>query len=363
MASDPQGAAVAAPMRLSVVQLEPSTHCTLRCPTCPRTAFAAHWENAHFPFERLEPLVPALARSELVVLQGWGEPLCNPELPRMVARLTEAGARCTITTNGCLLDERMARELLRAGLPLLTVSISGAKPETHARLRPPSDLSALLERIARTRALAREMGAPVRLTVSFLQQPENIEELPEVVALAKRLGLDDCLAVNATFLPTKVHERHLLRPGASERSAARRALWGAIWRRQAYTRVECKEGEKAVCANDPTRNLTIGASGAVSPCIFLQLPLKSEPPERPPEMILGNVFETDLEDIWNGPDYAAFRETFARRHDFAEATWGGVGRDEAGRRRLREAPARLAAFFADNPAPAPCRACAKLQGL
>lgn len=345
------------------LQMEPSTFCTLQCPTCPRTTFAGVWRNTHFPMEKLARVLPLAARSELVLLQGWGEPLCHPQIHEIIRRIQETGTRCTLTTNGCLLDETRGRAILEAGLSHLTVSVSGARPETHGQLRPPSDLYALMERIRRFRALSLTLQKPIRLTLSFLQQNTNLHELPEVISLARRYDLDDCLAINASYLPTPDHEKQCPTPGIRARWASLRALWTSITRSMAYTPASVQPEEKPVCANAPLRCFTIGADGSLSPCIFLQLPLKNPSPPHPPTAVMGNLFEEDFDTLWQGRPWRDFRTAFQIRQDFYEEVYAGIDNCSEGRRRLMEAPGMLATFFSEHPPPSPCQACAKMRGL
>lgn len=76
----------------------------------------------------MERLEPALCHAEAVFLNGMGEPLPHPDLPRMIA-LTKArqpkGGWCGVQNNGLLLDKPCARERVCAGLDLACLSVDG----------------------------------------------------------------------------------------------------------------------------------------------------------------------------------------------------------------------------------------------
>ncbi|MDI6738787.1 MAG: radical SAM/SPASM domain-containing protein [Candidatus Edwardsbacteria bacterium] len=81
---------------------------------------------------------------ELLLLSGFGEPLCDPDLVKRVAAAKAAGIRMTgIVTNAALLDGATAKELTAAGLGLIHVSLDGASPETYNRLRGSLDFNAV----------------------------------------------------------------------------------------------------------------------------------------------------------------------------------------------------------------------------
>ncbi|TYT75479.1 radical SAM/SPASM domain-containing protein [Desulfobotulus mexicanus] len=349
--------------KILALQIEPSTACTLKCPTCPRTTFAGNWKNINFPLEKLKHILPLAIRAEIVQLQGWGEPLCHPELEGMIHELTKAGATCAVTSNGCLLDEKRSESLLKAGLEHLTVSISGASPETHAALRPHSDLHALMEKIRHFRLTADKLGKKPKVSLSFLQQDSNIHELPMAVELASRYGLDDCLAINASYLPTPAHKKQHVVSGLRSRWAAMRALWVSIRKGQPYIPARIRPEEQAVCANNPLECLMIGADGSVSPCIFLYLPLRTHGNINPPTAVMGNIFEDDFENIWKSEKYRDFCRAFGSRKEFYEELYAGIGNCSEGRRRLMEAPEIERIFYANHPAPSPCQGCDKINGL
>ena len=67
------------------IQVEVTSHCNALCIYCPRTVFKESWEDRHLSLETFKRLKPVLSRTDLVHLQGWGEPLLNPSFFDMAA--------------------------------------------------------------------------------------------------------------------------------------------------------------------------------------------------------------------------------------------------------------------------------------
>lgn len=345
----------------NILQVDVSTYCTLRCPTCPRTAFIKQWRNAHVAWEVIERLLPHAHRFRLIHLQGWGEPLLHHELPAIIQAFTRAGAPCGVTTNGMQLSLKLGKALVQAGLKTLTVSLSGASQETQARLRPPSNLAEILENVARFKA---EAGDACAVRFSFLRQPENQHEMAKAVALADRLGLDGILGVNPSYLPTPDHATHLVTPKNWSVWATLKARMTALFRQQSCTMVGVEPNPVASCLNRPQENLTVAVDGGVSPCVFLQLPLNSPPPGfDQPLLSFGNVLEQDLLTIWNTPEYKAFREIFLQREQFYDALAQKVAQNMWQGDSLEEFKRRLPQMNTCHPLPQVCRGCLKAQGL
>ncbi len=145
-------------------------------------------------FERLgEPLRHARA----VVLNGMGEPLLHPDLPRMVRFVKQRqpeGGWCGLQTNGLPLDGGLARDLAEAGLDVACVSHDGEVDLGHGPGRP-GGLGDPLERAAALlRHASRETGRPMRIGVETVLMRGNVGALPALVERAASLGLDFLLA-------------------------------------------------------------------------------------------------------------------------------------------------------------------------
>ncbi|MFZ5428336.1 MAG: radical SAM/SPASM domain-containing protein [Thermodesulfobacteriota bacterium] len=345
----------------NILQLDVSTHCSLRCPTCPRTAFASHWRNAHVPMEVVERLLPHAGRFKLVHLQGWGEPLLHPELPEIVRKFRKTGALCGLTTNGCHLTQSLGGRLVEAGLTSLTVSVSGATEETQALLRPPSSLKEIL---ANTRRFKVRAGESCQVRLSFLRQPENQRELSAAVRICRELELDGMLAVNPTYLPAPEHEARLVSPGGATSWAEWKARLAAVWHRQDLTVSDVARGRMPSCLNRPRENLTVAVDGGVSPCVFLQMPFTSVPEGFEGNLAcFGNVLESGLAEIWDRPGYREFRACFARREEMCGGLVRGAMEDMDNGGSLKEFREALERMEREHPLPVACSGCLKAEGL
>ncbi len=133
--------------------------------------------------------LPAVYRIKLV---GLGEPLMNPEFFDLVAAARRRHIRVLTTTNGSLLDETRRAGLLKCGIDHVNVSIDAGRPETHARIRPGSDLERIGANLA---ALMKERGSRKlpKIRVWHVLQRETTPELPELVRLCASWGVDGLL--------------------------------------------------------------------------------------------------------------------------------------------------------------------------
>lgn len=183
--------------------IETTTRCNLSCAMCARCR--PGWQDGFgdMDFALFERLDGAVRHAHAVILNGMGEPLLHPELPRMIRFVSQrlpAGGWCGLQTNGLLLDAPLAEELATAGLDVACMSYewpaAGACPAEGAVLGHAADaLDDPLPRFAGLmRAAAAKAGRPMRLGLETVLMRGNIARLPELVDRAAALGLDFLLA-------------------------------------------------------------------------------------------------------------------------------------------------------------------------
>ncbi len=170
------------------VRLDVTSRCNLRCLQCVFTATRAASQD-------MLPEVLARVESEVLphvaALQyaDEGEPFLFRDFERLARALARhQPAYSRIFTNATLLDERLSRLIIGAGLADLAVSLDGATEETFGRIRRTS-LWPIIENLERLRGLKRELNSerPI-VTVHTVVMLDNLAELSAIVRLSKRLG-------------------------------------------------------------------------------------------------------------------------------------------------------------------------------
>lgn len=72
---------------LDWIQVEVTTYCNSDCIYCPHTTMGSRWRKMHRTLELFRELIPFIRYTKLIYLQGWGEPLLNPEFFEMLTGL------------------------------------------------------------------------------------------------------------------------------------------------------------------------------------------------------------------------------------------------------------------------------------
>ncbi|WP_232287427.1 radical SAM protein [Anaeromyxobacter dehalogenans] len=318
-----RSASAAGPWRLTLVT-DPDD-CNLACAMCPCGAARARGEPRTPP----RRMAPALALGVLEERRGsplrelipstMGEPLLWPALPDLLARAAALGIRGNVTTNGTFPGRGAAgwAEVLVPACRDVKVSWNGATAATAAAVMPGLDLEAAVEGVralvaARDRHAARG-GARCSVSFQVTAREDNVAELPGIVRLAARLGVD---RVKLNQLQVRSPD---LAPLSLRRSPEAIARWNAAARavREAAAEALSIHGrapalEHAVeLAPDPAapaprgpcpfagREAWIHPDGRLAPC--------PHPAAAAGELgDFGSVAEAPLGALWAAPAFQAF---------------------------------------------------------
>ena len=123
-------------------------------------------------------------------------------LPRMVRYLKDRGTYVLFNTNGTLLTERKGRELIAAGLDELRVSLDAAEPEAFLAVRGKDMFGRIVRNVRAFTELQRAEGIERPLVSLWLTGlKETIDQLPEFVRLAHRIGVSEIHLQRLVFTP------------------------------------------------------------------------------------------------------------------------------------------------------------------
>jgi MoaA/NifB/PqqE/SkfB family radical SAM enzyme len=296
------------------VSIDTTSLCNLRCTMC--ALERDYPEKALMSLDTFRRLEDSFPRLRHVSLSLNAEPLLNKRLAEMVALAKHASRGRIVTsfaTNATLLDEARARELLEAGLDALEVSLDGTTAPVFESIRVGARLEPVVANVARVARLKRALGlATPHVSLRYTLSRDNLADLASLLDLALRLEVD-----------------HLVVNGVEpyDEATAAKVLYG----READPRVEALFTELEQRAQEHGVRLdlprlvpeTIGdcrltdhacvilVDGTVAPCSPLSYPrdffFLGERAHHP-RVAFGNVRERPLHEIWESPEYVAFRE-------------------------------------------------------
>lgn len=160
------------------LDIESTNNCNLRCLMCGR-----NWMKekiGYVSFELFKKIINEAAKYHLpsIKLNYRGEPLLHPDLVKMVKYAKKKGIlEVQFNTNGLLLNEKKARELIGAGLDRIIFSFDGATKKTYEKIRIGSNYEKVINNIKNLVRLRNKKGLKRPLIrVQMVKVPINKKE-------------------------------------------------------------------------------------------------------------------------------------------------------------------------------------------
>lgn len=275
--------------------------CNLKCPECAIGGKKITRNQGVMTFEQFRVIADRIRPfAEYLYLHNWGEPFLNKDLFRII-KYASNFARTNISTNAQLITRTSARKLIRSGVSDILVSIDGMSTEVYEQYRCGGNLDKALDglkwlvlygksyrsQLVRAfRMLRRGIGksrraAKTSILPQFIVFQHNEHEMQAFEEFCHSLGLAP--SFKAPYL----------RKGSSFCRANDSAYHRAEYQDLAHLLKAMTE------CSAPREAFTILLDGSVVACCY----------DHDGGLVFGNVFEQDVLEIWNSPDYRAFRKT------------------------------------------------------
>ncbi len=262
-----------------------------------------------------------LERFGSVVLSGAGDPLLNPDLLPIVRHVRKDFPKVNVmlTTNGIALNRELAGALLDLGIGHVNISINAGTRETYRRVMQVDRFDDVCRNAAEFLSVRNRIrsGAPLQLSCAIHRR--NVEELPLVVELGKRIGIDSINVLYCRFYPEGIRNPNVLDEG--NRLAENDSLFHhqelsdrvveaakALARRSGIALAH----EPLFRENAPARRcawheseIMVGFDGEIFPCGGAEVHFR----EKVGKGIyrFGNALSESIDDFWNGEMYRALR--------------------------------------------------------
>jgi Fe-coproporphyrin III synthase len=157
--------------------------CNLKCIHCYAQSRDIEYED-ELTTQQGKELIDDLAQfGSPVILFSGGEPTMRKDLPELAMHARDKGMRAVISTNGTLIDEKMAKVLKDIGLSYVGVSLDGMR-ETNDKFRGvPGAFDAALQGMRNCKKEGIKVG--LRFTIN----KKNAQDIPAIFDLLEEEGI------------------------------------------------------------------------------------------------------------------------------------------------------------------------------
>jgi len=327
--------------RVARVYVEVTNACNLDCRICMRNVWdePLGWMK-DATFDRILEGVKEFSPTPLIFFGGYGEPLAHPEFHQFLLSARKAGIEIELITNGILLDAESAALMVEVGVQRVWVSIDGATPQHYADVRLGDALPQVVENLKGLQTLRAQSKRQLpKLGIAFVAMKRNIEDLPAVIELGRRLGADKISVSNILPHTSELRDEELFKHSLSDadRQPSRwsvevslpRLDWdeptGAVLGKLLSNRNNLRIADQNLtfginkCPFQTKASLSIRWDGTVAPCLPLlhtHTSFLGNTQRIAYAHSFGNITDQGLSDIWNDRAYVAFRQR-VQQFDFS----------------------------------------------
>ncbi len=299
--------------RLDWIQVEITSRCNADCRFCPHHAWRQDWQNRDMSIETFESLLPALKKTRLVYLQGWGEPFLHPDFFKLLNIGRSAGARVGTTTNGTLLDRSTTERMVTENLDFIAFSMAGMSEEND-RIRKGTRLESVRKAIETLKQVKDNHGSRTpAVHIAFMLLRSRLKEIDRLPDFFAGLGVDQVVISSLSLATAPEWKKEAILADTPEewaelteqvlkarKTARRRNL-------DLHFRLVSPLAKPEPCHENILHAMVIGVNGDVSPCVMTNFPH----PRPPARRVFGNINHQPLNNIWRNPAYRSFRRQWA----------------------------------------------------
>jgi MoaA/NifB/PqqE/SkfB family radical SAM enzyme len=310
---------------LDWVQVEISSYCNGKCVYCPHTEYQKNWQSRYLPMELFRNLLPAFAKTNLVHLQGWGEPFTHPDFFDMLRTAKKAGCMVGTTTNGSLLSREKIEALVKEDLDLIGFSLAGID-EKNDSIRRGTSIGRVLDCIDEIhKAKAKYRTDKPKIHLAYMLMRSGVDDLDKLPDFLANAGVTQAVISSLSLVVNPEIEAEsiisLSKPEFLElkdRLIQVRADSENLGT-EVHFQIVSPFMERFHCMENAARAVVIGSNGGVSPCVMAQIPVegrndfyfrkRKQPLQK---MSFGSIVDDSLNKIWHQKEYRQFLMTYRR---------------------------------------------------
>ncbi|MBO7251255.1 MAG: radical SAM protein [Oscillospiraceae bacterium] len=285
--------------KLTYLFLELTDACNLTCLHC--GSCASPQNRTYLPFDIIKKVLQSVAKKytpgQIMVCLTGGEPLMHPDFYKIARYAVDLGFSCGITTNGTLIDERAAGEIVASGIGSVSFSLDGLE-DSHDWFR--SGKGSYARTIHGIKALVEASRGRMVTQVTTVVHRGNLGQLDELYRQVLQLGVHSWRVINLEPIGRALQYPHLLLSAEEMKDLL---TYIRNLRYSIHTPIDITYGCSHYLTTEFERevrdNYFLCGSGIYVGSVLCNGDIFSclDIPRRP-ELVQGNVFRDDFVDVW-----------------------------------------------------------------
>ena len=261
--------------------IETTSRCNLACGLCINKDIPAS-QKKDMDFTLYKKIIDEAAGAVYDVnLFHRGEPLLHPQISDMISYAKMKNIRTRLHTNATLLDRNLSRDIILAGLDMISFSFDGYTRKEYEKNREGADYESTLENIKGFLKTKKELGSRKPSTVIQIMEYDSGKETGERMQQKYRF-----LKHFKNYPPDRIITR-------------RPHNWGGLLDDCGPDPDSLSVDNKHVCTF-PWYSLTVFFDGKVYPC----------PQDFMGRMPIDDLNKNSIMEIFNGPEIRELRKMF-----------------------------------------------------
>jgi Fe-coproporphyrin III synthase len=301
---------------ITQVYLELSTFCNLSCRTCIRSSII-DLKPSHLPLELVKKIVPMLSRLKnlrRIVLLGFGEALCNPDIKKILICLRKLGAEITLVTNAIYLTEEMSEFLVSLPVNELFVSWDDDILGGPKVIRPGAEADIFRNNVEGILSIRNRKKSELPLIgLEIVAARSNYKNIRKTIKYGRGIGIEKFVVTGLYPYSAEMKDEILYAVDGKPRVRLSRLLWRDM-KRHDIRAADHRADKNRRCPFIEKGTVFITSDGDIAPCPELAYShsayyFGSKRFHR--KKRFGGVSGSSIKKIWDSDEFTTFRNKFS----------------------------------------------------
>lgn len=189
------------PIKPESVQIEISNRCNLECPLCPKGRNEVLRNNPDIDVDFFRTVLDKLKDDDpRLQLWNYGEPLLHKNIFQIVNSIKNDFSDCSISTNGTVMNDRLAKVIVNSGITDIIFAIDGISQESYGKYRVGGSLKTVLNNLHIVSEQKKRFESDIKITVQFIIFKHNFGEIPKLGDFFYPMGVDNIKTKSAMLM-------------------------------------------------------------------------------------------------------------------------------------------------------------------